>query len=198
MSSASSAVLTQPPAAALVRPDRVDTPYGAASAIPQIGTIGTKTVIFLPSRACIGSPHLISYRTQAMAAARTRRVHVARDERGRFDRRRDGAGRSDAATRSSTTHGSRTPTWIRCRFSTSISARHTTRHCAIVCGSPPELELDCSVFNTGVYGCTQGPRLECAEIDRMARDGCDVVGMTGMPEAGLAQLGCRTQRCACR
>jgi len=41
---------------------------------------------------------------------------------------------------------------------------------------------------SGVYGCTQGPRLEsAAEIDRMARDGCDVVGMTGMPEAGLAR-----------
>ncbi len=51
-----------------------------------------------------------------------------------------------------------------------------------------ELQLDCSVLNAGVYGCTQGPRLEsAAEIDRMARDGCDVVGMTGMPEAGLAR-----------
>ena len=40
----------------------------------------------------------------------------------------------------------------------------------------------------GVYGATQGPRLEsAAEIDRMARDGCTVVGMTGMPEAGLAR-----------
>ena len=39
----------------------------------------------------------------------------------------------------------------------------------------------------GVYGCTQGPRLEtAAEITRLQRDGCDVVGMTGMPEAGLA------------
>lgn len=39
----------------------------------------------------------------------------------------------------------------------------------------------------GVYGCTQGPRLEsAAEIARMGRDGCDVVGMTGMPEAALA------------
>lgn len=40
----------------------------------------------------------------------------------------------------------------------------------------------------GVYGATQGPRLEsAAEIERMARDGCTVVGMTGMPEAGLAR-----------
>ena len=45
----------------------------------------------------------------------------------------------------------------------------------------------------GVYGCVQGPRLEsAAEIERMSRDGCDMVGMTGMPEAGLArELGIR-------
>ena len=40
----------------------------------------------------------------------------------------------------------------------------------------------------GTYGATQGPRLESAgEIDRMARDGCTLVGMTGMPEAALAR-----------
>ena len=40
----------------------------------------------------------------------------------------------------------------------------------------------------GTYGCTQGPRLETsAEIRRMERDGCDLVGMTGMPEAALAR-----------
>ena len=39
-----------------------------------------------------------------------------------------------------------------------------------------------------VHGVTQGPRLEtAAEIRRMAADGCDVVGMTGMPEAALAR-----------
>lgn len=39
----------------------------------------------------------------------------------------------------------------------------------------------------GTYGVTQGPRLEtAAEIERMARDGCSMVGMTGMPEAYLA------------
>lgn len=42
--------------------------------------------------------------------------------------------------------------------------------------------------SNGVYGCSQGPRLETrAEISRMERDGCDVVGMTGMPEAALAR-----------
>ncbi|HWK54222.1 MAG TPA: S-methyl-5'-thioinosine phosphorylase [Hyphomicrobiales bacterium] len=40
----------------------------------------------------------------------------------------------------------------------------------------------------GTYGCTQGPRLEtAAEIRRLQRDGCDMVGMTAMPEAILAR-----------
>jgi 5'-methylthioinosine phosphorylase len=44
------------------------------------------------------------------------------------------------------------------------------------------------VLARGVYGCTQGPRLETtAEIRRMQRDGCDLVGMTAMPEAPLAR-----------
>src|SRR5437667_7167321 len=39
-----------------------------------------------------------------------------------------------------------------------------------------------------VYAATQGPRLEtAAEIDRLERDGADIVGMTGMPEAALAR-----------
>lgn len=38
------------------------------------------------------------------------------------------------------------------------------------------------------YAATQGPRLEtAAEIDRLERDGADLVGMTGMPEAALAR-----------
>ncbi len=42
--------------------------------------------------------------------------------------------------------------------------------------------------NKAVYGATQGPRLETsAEIDKLERDGCDIVGMTGMPEASLAR-----------
>lgn len=45
-----------------------------------------------------------------------------------------------------------------------------------------------SVLDGGVYGATQGPRLEsAAEINRMERDGVDIVGMTGMPEAALAR-----------
>lgn len=51
---------------------------------------------------------------------------------------------------------------------------------AKACGEP--------VTDGGVYGATQGPRLEtAAEIVRMERDGADLVGMTAMPEAALAR-----------
>ena len=45
-----------------------------------------------------------------------------------------------------------------------------------------------AIIDGGTYAATQGPRLEtAAEIDRLERDGCDIVGMTGMPEAVLAR-----------
>lgn len=47
---------------------------------------------------------------------------------------------------------------------------------------------DLALVDGGCYAATQGPRLEtAAEIRRLARDGCTIVGMTGMPEAGLAR-----------
>lgn len=40
----------------------------------------------------------------------------------------------------------------------------------------------------GCYACTQGPRLEtAAEVRRLIMDGCEMVGMTAMPEAVLAR-----------
>ena len=55
-----------------------------------------------------------------------------------------------------------------------------------------------AVHDGGVYGVTEGPRFETtAEIDRMERDGCTVVGMTAMPEAALArELGMEYAACA--
>ncbi|WP_438951611.1 S-methyl-5'-thioinosine phosphorylase [Porticoccus sp.] len=60
------------------------------------------------------------------------------------------------------------------------SLRDRLLQAAIACGARVHAEA--------VYGATQGPRLEtAAEIGRMANDGCDIVGMTGMPEAALAR-----------
>ena len=60
----------------------------------------------------------------------------------------------------------------------------TLRQAFLAAGQALGLDL----IDGGTYGATQGPRLEtAAEIRRLERDGCDVVGMTGMPEAVLAR-----------
>jgi len=58
--------------------------------------------------------------------------------------------------------------------------RSKIREAARACGE--------KLVESGVYAATQGPRLEtAAEINRLERDGADIVGMTGMPEAALAR-----------
>jgi 5'-deoxy-5'-methylthioadenosine phosphorylase len=62
----------------------------------------------------------------------------------------------------------------------SASLRRKISAAAAACGQ--------AMVDRGVYAATQGPRLEtAAEIDRLDRDGADLVGMTGMPEAALAR-----------
>lgn len=60
------------------------------------------------------------------------------------------------------------------------SLRHRLLQAGAHCGE--------AVVAGGVYAAVQGPRFEtAAEIARLARDGCTLVGMTGMPEAALAR-----------
>jgi 5'-methylthioinosine phosphorylase len=65
-------------------------------------------------------------------------------------------------------------------FSSPFSAKLRAR--LIAAANDQQLEFSSS----GTYAVTQGPRLEtAAEIDRLERDGCHIVGMTAMPEAAL-------------
>ena len=49
-------------------------------------------------------------------------------------------------------------------------------------------EAELGAIEEGTYAALQGPRLEtAAEINKLERDGCDMVGMTGMPETALAR-----------
>lgn len=56
----------------------------------------------------------------------------------------------------------------------------------LVLGAAKSVAIE--IIDGGNYAATQGPRLETiAEINRLQNDGCDLVGMTGMPEAALAK-----------
>jgi len=179
-------------AAATRAVDRIETPFGRPSTAPQLGRVGDREVIFLarhgqPHRI---APHLVNYRANlwllrelgASAVLATNAVGSIAQAMAPGDLM--------------VPHQIIDYTWGRAHtymdtwplehvdFGAPYDAAMRDRLRA----AGLELELDCSIFNSGVYGCTQGPRLEsAAEIDRMARDGCDVVGMTGMPEAGLAR-----------
>jgi purine nucleoside phosphorylase len=76
-------------------------------------------------------------------------------------------------------------------FSEPFDARLRAQIVAAIAANAPRV-------HEGVYGVTQGPRLEtAAEVDRLARDGCTMVGMTAMPEAVLArELGIGYAICA--
>jgi 5'-methylthioinosine phosphorylase len=172
--------------------DRIDTPFGPASAMPQIGIVGARQVIFLarhgqPHRI---APHLINYRANLWLLRQLgATVVLATNAVG-------GIAAAMAPGDLVVPHQIIDYTWGRQHTYTDVeplvhvdfsapydAALREQLHTAAL-----QLDLGCSVFNAGVYGATQGPRLEsAAEIDRMARDGCDVVGMTGMPEAGLAR-----------
>lgn len=57
---------------------------------------------------------------------------------------------------------------------------------SLLCNTMDVISLD--YVKGGTYATTQGPRLEtAAEVQRLKNDGCDLVGMTGMPEAALAR-----------
>lgn len=62
------------------------------------------------------------------------------------------------------------------------------RQALLTAAAPVQAEASLPLVGDGVYAAVQGPRLEtAAEVDRLERDGCTIVGMTGMPEAGLAR-----------
>jgi len=55
-----------------------------------------------------------------------------------------------------------------------------------------------NINNGGCIAVAQGPRLEtAAEIRRFKQDGCDMVGMTSMPEAALAREAGLDYACLC-
>jgi 5'-methylthioinosine phosphorylase len=169
-----------------------ETPYGAASGPLRIGRIGTARVAFLARHGEAHSlpPHRINYRANlwALHALGVREVLALNTVGGITERYRPRAlGLPDQLI--DYTYG-RVATFCEEPGSEVLHVDFTEpytpalRRRVLDAAARAGIEL----VDGGCYGATQGPRLETrAEIVRMRRDGCDLVGMTGMPEAALAR-----------
>ena len=178
-------------------PQSVSTPYGEPAAPLLCGRIDGIAVCFLPRHGAAHSlpPHRINYRANlwALKQAGARAVlavatvgsipahippgalvlpdQIVDYTHGREATFFDGDSRSDAGGR--VEHIEFTEPY-------DAGLRAALRTAAA--------EHGIALIDGATYAATQGPRLETrAEIDRLERDGCHIVGMTGMPEAALAR-----------
>ncbi len=173
-------------------PQTIDTPYGAPAAPLSCGAVDGVAVCFLPRHGAGHSlpPHRINYRANlwalksagataviAVATVGSIPTHIASGALVLPDQIVD------------YTHG-REATYFdggdggveHVEFTEPYDA---TLRAALLDGAAA---AGIPLIDGATYAVTQGPRLETrAEIDRLERDGCHVVGMTGMPEAVLAR-----------
>jgi 5'-deoxy-5'-methylthioadenosine phosphorylase len=184
--------MNQWPGLTIQRLQPVGTPYGEPSAPLTYGRIYGTEVIFLPrhGEGHKVPPHLINYRANlwALKDAGVRSV-IAIAAVG-------GIARTMAPAAVAVPEDLVDYTWGRehtyfdgvraplqhVDFSQPYAPR--VRKALLSAGKKASVKL----VGGGVMGVTQGPRLESpAEIARLKRDGCTMVGMTGMPEAVLAR-----------
>jgi 5'-methylthioadenosine phosphorylase len=185
--------LTQLPGLHITRREVVRTPYGMPSGALTFGELDGHPIVFL-ARHGYGHtipPHLVNYRANLWALHAQKVSHVVSiatvggihpeftpgrlavpDQIVDYSHGRETTF-SDYGNGDQVTHHDFT--WPYCE-----ATRQSCMAALKACGE--------DFMSGGTYGCVQGPRLETrAEIERMARDGCDMVGMTGMPETYLAR-----------
>lgn len=184
--------LTELEGVELLGEDWPETPFGKPSAPLVHGRIGAQDVVFLarhgkPHRI---PPHRVNYRANlwALQAAGVEQVVAVNAVGGIHPELKAGTfcvpdqvidytwGRAPSFFEDDLEHV------VHIDFSWPYDADLTQRLVRIL------REQGLAHMPKGVYAATQGPRLEtAAEIIRLERDGADLVGMTGMPEAALAR-----------
>lgn len=168
------------------------TPYGEPSAPPLEGEFAQRSVIFLDrhGKERTTPPHQINYRANLWALREMGVSHV-------IGLSIVGGIRSDMTPGHFVfpdqlidyTYG-RPSSFSEDEFDFSQHVDFTYPYSAqlhqLLVNAAQELGLDFS--DNATYGVSQGSRFETiAEVNRLERDGCDVVGMTAMPEAILAR-----------
>lgn len=184
--------LTQLPGLVIKRTEAVDTPFGKPSAAYLIGDYQGRDIIFLARHGNPHTipPHKINYRANiwglkhlgvtdiiAVAAVGGLTADMEPAHLAVADQLIDYSyGREHTFFADDLEH----VTHIDFSYPYSDSLRQSL----IIAAQKAGIKIS----DTATYGCTQGPRLEtAAEIRRIIQDGCDIVGMTGMPEAALAR-----------
>lgn len=176
----------------IVRREVVHTPFGEPSGPLTHGTLYGREIVFLPRHGATHNipPHMINYRANLWALKHIGVVRIiAVSAVGGINP--ELLPRRIAFPRQIIDY-----TYSRAHTYFEDGLRHVTHidftspYCQelreVLVAAAVQAGLD--AWAQGTYGATQGPRLEtAAEIDRMERDGCDMVGMTGMPEAALAR-----------
>jgi 5'-methylthioinosine phosphorylase len=182
--------LSKIPALQLTRKEALDTPYGATSANLQLGQLGQHQIVFLPRHGEQHQipPHKVNYRANIWAMQQVGVTHLVgvaaaggitalmlpgaicvADQIIDYTYGREHTYFVDKTT----TYTDFTEPYCEDLRQKIIHAAQASQQAIVTCG---------------VYAATQGPRLEsAAEIRRLKQDGCDLVGMTGMPEAALAK-----------
>ncbi|HOB47572.1 MAG TPA: S-methyl-5'-thioinosine phosphorylase [Zoogloea sp.] len=184
--------LTQLANLSVIRREVVRTPFGEPSGALTFGLLCERPVVFL-ARHGYGHtipPHQVNYRANLWALREAKVDEI-------ISVASVGGIRSDLCPgelvvpnqiidytwgRKSTFHESTDEPVVHIDFTEPYDAdvRRRILAAAVMAGQP--------VVDGAVYAATQGPRLEtAAEINRLERDGADLVGMTGMPEAALAR-----------
>lgn len=170
----------------------VETPFGTVSAAIETGRVGNTEVVFLQRHGQPRSlpPHRINYRANLWALHSAGVTHVVALNAVGGIRPTLAPGTLVVPDQVIDYTWGRAHTFDECDdapprhidFTAPYSAglRQALLRAAVAAGE--------GAADGGVMAVTQGPRLEtAAEVRRLRRDGCDVVGMTGMPEAALAR-----------
>ncbi len=176
----------------VLRREMVHTPYGEPSAPIIHGAFGDREVVFLPRHGSGHTipPHKINYRANiwalkhigveqviGVAAVGGIREDMAPLRLVLPDQIIDYTyGRQHTFFEQDLAH----VTHVDFTYPYCQELRLRLTRCAAALNEP--------IIDKATYGATQGPRLESIrEVERLQRDGCDIVGMTGMPEAALAR-----------
>ncbi len=184
--------MNQWPGLEVLREQKVDTPYGVPAAPLIHGRLAGAEVIFLARH---GSghkypPHLINYRANLWALKQAgAQAVVAIAAVGSMARNLPPAAVAAPKDLVDYTHG-RAHTYSDSQEAelqhVDFSAPYTPSLRKLLLAAARKAKV--KLVDGGVMGVTQGPRLESpAEIRRLRRDGCTMVGMTSMPEAALAR-----------